>query len=214
MLTAKNISLKKKNKQILRQVSACFPKGCISLLRGKSGAGKSSLLRCLAALETSYTGQVLYDTRDIQELPPAQKAVSVSFIAQSYALFPHLTVLENCTHAQIVVLKIPPNKAKEKALEMLTYFGMQEYTESYPKTLSGGQKQRVAVARAMLMQPGMLLLDEPTSALDQENGQILAKILIELRNQGTGIIVATHDESFAASIAEKVYIVDDGIITG
>ena len=212
MLSARNLSLKKNGREILKNVSIDLQKGCISLLRGKSGAGKSSLLRCLAALETGYDGKVLYEDVDICSLQADKRARKVSFIMQSYALFPHLSVLDNCMLGMRVVGKASSDEAKQKAMHMLEYFNVQNLAYYYPKMLSGGQKQRVAIARAMLMQPGMLLLDEPTSALDPENVRLLARILLDLRDQAIGIVVVTHDEYFAKQIAEKTFFVEGGCI--
>lgn len=207
MLVTNNLALKKGKNILLNNLSIELPTGQITLLLGKSGAGKSSLLRCLAGLEPSYEGSIFYD----QNLLCANTRTGiVSYIMQSYALFSNMTVLDNCAKTLQVVYNEPMSRARKTALDVLDMFGMAPYAAAYPKTLSGGQKQRVAIARSLVTKPKILLLDEPTSALDPANTENLARILVDLRNQGTGIVVATHDEAFAAKIQERSYYLEAG----
>ena len=214
MLTVKNVQLKKGRKErlLLKEVSLDLPTGCITLLLGKSGAGKSSLLRCLAQLETSYEGEISYQGTLLKELAPTKRACIVSFIAQSYALFPHLSVLDNCAEPLQVVAKEERSSARHKAMQALAMLGMERYAKSYPQELSGGQMQRVAIARALALNPTIFLLDEPTSALDPENTNILAEILRELKKQGKGIVIATQDIAFASQLLERAYFIEEGAI--
>ncbi len=214
MLTANSISLKKgPNKiDILSDVTVEIPRGSITLFFGSSGAGKSTLLRCLAQLETTYEGDIYYEQILLKKVPPTKRAHLVSFISQSYALFPHLTVLDNCAQVLQVTAQEKPAIAKQKALDNLASLGMDGYAQSYPHQLSGGQKQRVAIARALTLNPAMLLLDEPTSALDPENTRILSKILCKLRDQGKGIVIATQDMSFVPQVMERAYFMKSGSI--
>lgn len=205
MLTAKNLTVKKKSRYILQDINICFEKASIGTLLGKSGSGKSTLLRTLSGLETGYEGTIFYEDEDIRNMKAEKRATKLGFIMQSYALFPHMTVLQMCMMPLQVVLKMQASVAKKRALDILSSFDMQDFALRYPKTLSGGQRQRVAIAQACALQPSMLLLDEPTSALDSQNAQILAKLLRELKNRGTGIIVATHDEQFARQISDSFY---------
>src|SRR5688500_16738113 len=137
MLTIKNLNLKKgvPPKQILRGISACFPQGEISLLMGRSGAGKSSLMRCMAQLETTYEGEVLFNELSIQGLSASRRAQILSYIAQGYALFPHLTALENCSQPLHVVAKMQMPEAQQKALAMMHSLGMADYGSAYPSEL-------------------------------------------------------------------------------
>jgi polar amino acid transport system ATP-binding protein len=214
MLTVKNLSLQKglRKQFILRNIFVELSQGSITLLLGKSGAGKSSLLRCIAQLEPHYDGDVYYQGFPIKDMLPKQRARFLSFIAQSYVLFPHKTVLENCTEPLRIVLGEQMAAAKEKALKILAMLGMDAYAKAYPHELSGGQKQRVAISRALSLGPEMLLLDEPTSALDPHNTKFLIEILYNLRNQGKGIVISTQDMGFASQILQRAYLLEDGAI--
>lgn len=207
MLTVRELSLKKgKNKQeILTSIDLAIEVPSITLLLGKSGAGKSSLLRCIAGLERTYEGTIEWNGTSLKELSPKERAFLMTFISQSYALFPHLTALENCTQPLEVICGETKESAKKKGLELLSLFEMDSYGKSYPRELSGGQKQRVAIARALTVNPKLLLLDEPTSALDPENSASLAGIINRLRGEGKGIIIATQDIPFAKQVFERSY---------
>jgi ABC-type polar amino acid transport system ATPase subunit len=214
MLKATNITLvKDKNRPAcLLNVTCEFRANCITLLLGKSGSGKSSLLRCLAHLENSFDGHITFNGQTLKGLEPKSRAELVSYISQGYALFPHLTALDNCAEPLRIVQRLEKDQARKKAAEMLSRFGMGIYLQSYPHTLSGGQRQRVAIARALCLDPAMLLIDEPTSALDPENSKALAHMLLELRDQSKGIVVATQDMGFAKLILERAYFLDAGMI--
>lgn len=210
MLTIKNLSLKKGSKPILKNISICFPQGEISLLMGKSGAGKSSLMRCMAQLETAYEGQVLFNEESIQSLSASKRAETLSYIAQSYALFPHLTALENCSQPLQVVTKMQSSEARQKALIAMISLGMAEYSSAYPCELSGGQQQRIAIARALTLDSQILLLDEPSSALDPDNTAELARILKGLASQGKTIVISTQDMPFADLLQTTKYYLEKG----
>lgn len=216
MLIAKRVSLKKGRNQriLLSDISIEIPKRSITLLLGLSGAGKSSLLRCLAQLETQYEGEIFYEGIKLRGVPAQKRAHWMSFIAQSYALFPHMTALENCAQPLRVTSKKTPIIARQKALDSLALLGMADFINSYPRELSGGQQQRVAIARALTLSPAMLLLDEPTSALDPKNTRCLAEILRALRDQGKAIVIATQDMDFAKLVMERAYFLKTGTITG
>ncbi len=213
MLKTDKLCLRKGKNIILQDICIEIPKGAITLLLGKSGAGKSSLLRSLAQLETQYEGTVYYDDEDLARFSSKRRAVAVNCIMQSYALFPHMTCLENCMQPLTVVLKMDQDAAQKKAQEMLEVFGMQKHVHTYPYMLSGGQKQRVALARALSLDPEILLLDEPTSALDADSRRILAEIVTTIRDQGKGICLATHDMTFVDMIkADKKYFLENGVV--
>src|ERR1700733_2415708 len=161
MLKATNITLIKDKKRppCLLSVTAEFPKGTITLLLGKSGAGKSSLLRCLAHLEKGFSGEISFNSQALRGIKSKQRAEIVSFISQGYALFPHLSALDNCAQSLQVVRHLAKEEARQKAAFVLSTLGMGPYLQSYPHTLSGGQRQRVAIARALALDPEMLLID-------------------------------------------------------
>lgn len=216
MLIIKNLYLKKGSppKQILQGISVCFPQGEISLLIGRSGAGKSSLMRCMAQLETTYEGQVLFNGQSLQGLAASRRAQTLSYIDQGYALFPHLTALDNCSQPLQVVAKMQVSEAKQKAVAVMKSLGMAEYGSAYPSELSGGQQQRIAIARALALDPQILLLDEPSSALDPDNSAQLAKILRELASQGKTFVVSTQDMFFAEQLQGTCYCIDNGRLHG
>lgn len=216
MLTIKNLYLKKGSppKQILQGISTRFPQGEISLLIGRSGAGKSSFMRCMAQLETTYEGEVLFNGQCLRSLVPSRRAQTLSYIAQGYALFPHLTALNNCSQPLQVVTKIQATEAREKAVAVMQSLGMAEYCSAYPSELSGGQQQRVAIARALALDSQILLLDEPSSALDPENSAQLAKILKTLASQGKTFVVSTQDMLFAEQLQGTCYCIDNGRLHG
>lgn len=216
MLTVKKLSLKKglPSKQILQAISIGFPPGEISLLIGRSGAGKSSLMRCMAQLETAYEGEVLFNGQSLRNLAAPRRAQTLSYIAQGYALFPHLTALGNCCQPLQVATGMQTLEAEQKAMAVLDSLGMKEYGSAYPGELSGGQQQRVAIARALALDPQILLLDEPTSALDPDNSKQLAKILRELAAQGKTLVVSTQDMLFAEQLQGTCYCIDNGCLLG
>ncbi len=195
MLKVKNLSLHK-NKTILSNITLEAPPHCITLLLGKSGSGKTSLLRCLAGLET-YKGEITYN-----DLPlPKNRSSIVTYVSQSYTLFPHLTVLENCLQP----LRL--NKISNSIDSILESFHMLPYLHAKPHELSGGQQQRIALSRALLLSPSYLLLDEPTSALDPEN---IDRFITLLRKFGKGAIISTQDMTFASRVLQRAYFLEKG----
>lgn len=214
MLTIKNIYLKKGSppKEILKGISTSFAPGKISLLMGKSGAGKSSLLRCIAQLEPEYKGEVLVNGTAIDNFSPSLRASTLSYINQKYALFPHLSALDNCAQPLQVMSTMSKIEAKEKASSILTSLGMLDYLDKFPNQLSGGQQQRIAIARALSLDSQIIVLDEPSSALDPDNRTHLAVILKELTAQGKTIIVSTQDILFAQQLEGVCYYMDSGLL--
>lgn len=141
-----------------------------------------------------------------------QARMKMGMVFQHFNLFPHLTVLQNMTIAPIKLKKVPPEEAKEKAMELLKRVGLEDKATVYPATLSGGQKQRIAIVRALAMEPDVMLFDEPTSALDPEMvGEVLS-VMVDLAKEGMTMIVVTHEMGFAREVATKVLFMDDGII--
>ncbi|MDB4853033.1 amino acid ABC transporter ATP-binding protein [Alphaproteobacteria bacterium] len=181
---------------------------------GPSGSGKSTLIRCINRLEVHQSGRItINDTElsgDLKKLETIRSDVGMVF--QSFNLFPHLTVLENCTLAPIWVRKLPKHEAEDLALEYLTRVKIPEQAHKYPGQLSGGQQQRVAIARALCMQPKIMLFDEPTSALDPEMIKEVLDVMIELAETGMTMLVVTHEMGFANKVADRVIFMDEGEI--
>ena len=213
MLLVKNLSVIKKQKVILQGVSCGISRSKITLLSGQSGSGKTTLLRCLAQLESSYLGEVSYQGRSLCHLLPQERAQLLGFVAQSYALFPHMSALNNCMHPLRALYGYSKMDAKKKVEEILIRLQMERYAALYPHQLSGGQQQRIAIARALVLDPLFLLLDEPTSALDPENTDRLVAILQKLQQEGKGIIVASHDRAFVKKIADRAFFLEGGVLT-
>lgn len=210
MISAENITLKRAKKTILSEVSFnCLP-GRVSAFIGKSGAGKTSALRCIAGLEDNFSGSISCQSVDIKSSDPMQWAKKVGFVSQNYNLFPHLTALENCMLALRTARKEPKSAALEKAQASLSAVGMDDYQNALPKELSGGQKQRVALARAIALNPSALLLDEPTSALDPENVLIMTELFKKLASLGFAIIISSQDMRFLNSVYDDIFLFQGG----
>ena len=201
MLRVKNLNLIKQKKLILKEMNCEFSMGTITIILGKSGLGKSSLLRCIAGLEKDYQGSISFGEKSIGKLSPKERSSLIGFVAQSYALFPHMTALENCMAPLRTVLGFSREEAQKKATEILASLDMTSSLLSYPHEMSGGQQQRVAIARALVLDPLFLLLDEPTSALDGENSRRLEEILQKLQREGKGILIASHDAVFTQRLS-------------
>jgi polar amino acid transport system ATP-binding protein len=190
-----------------------FP-GQIVAVIGSSGSGKSTVLRCVNLLEDIQDGQIFLEGREISEPDVNQDQVreEIGLVFQSFNLFAHLSILENITLALIHVKKLPKDEARKKALSWLERIGLAEKADSYPDKLSGGQQQRTAIVRAVAMEPKVLLLDEVTSALDPELvGEVLS-LIKDLKANGTTILMATHELSFAREVADWVIFLENGKI--
>ncbi len=215
MITGKNIRLQYKNQPepTLKNIDFHIPKGRITALIGKSGAGKTSLLKCIGSLIRFYTGNILCNNLDIKKLTPKNRANLIGFVFQQFNLFPHMTAMENCMQPLKVVYGLSKKEAHARALKKLQLVDMEQHAHKLPHELSGGQQQRVAIARALCLKPQVLLLDEPTSALDPENTlQLLSvlKHLVEVTN--ITIVLASHDMRFVRHILDNIYLLDHGSI--
>jgi polar amino acid transport system ATP-binding protein len=184
---------------------------CVVLIGG-SGSGKSTLLRCLNLLETVDDGQILLDGVDITDPRADVDAVRsrVGIVFQAFNLFPHLSVLDNITLAPIRVHKVPAERARRDAEQMLERVGLVEHARKLPDQLSGGQQQRAAIARALVNSPVLMLLDEVTSALDPELVWEVLALLRELRGDGMTMVLATHEMAFAQQVADSVCFLSGG----
>ncbi|NBO46162.1 MAG: amino acid ABC transporter ATP-binding protein [Actinobacteria bacterium] len=199
---------------VLRGVDLELYQGQIVALIGSSGSGKSTLLRCINLLEQVNDGQIFLGEQDITDPRVNQDEVrrNIGLVFQAYNLFAHLSVRENITLALRKVKGIEPEAANSRAEALLERIGLSEQANSYPDKLSGGQQQRAAIMRAVALEPKVLLLDEVTSALDPELVGEVLELIRELKQQGTSIVMATHELSFARDVADWVLFLDQGRI--
>ncbi len=199
---------------VLKNINLEVSQGERIVICGPSGSGKSTLIRCINRLEAHQKGDIFVNgiqlSGDLKNLEAIRSDVGMVF--QSFNLFPHLTVLENCTLAPIWVRKMPKKEAENLAMEYLTRVKIPEQATKYPGQLSGGQQQRVAIARALCMKPQIMLFDEPTSALDPEMIKEVLDTMIELANTGMTMLVVTHEMGFAKKVADRVIFMDEGEI--
>jgi len=181
---------------------------------GPSGSGKSTLIRCLNRLEAHQSGTITVDGTELHQfMHDIDKVRSqVGMVFQHFNLFPHLTILENCTAGPMWVQKVPEKEARETAMKYLTRVNIPEQADKYPKQLSGGQQQRVAIARALCMNPRVMLFDEPTSALDPEMVAEVLDTMIDLAESGMTMICVSHEMGFAKQVADRVIFMDEGKI--
>jgi polar amino acid transport system ATP-binding protein len=198
----------------LRDVTETIGRGEVVVVCGPSGSGKSTLIRTINRLEEIDSGQILVDGRDIhaadQHLDRFRSGIG--FVFQQFNLFPHLTVLDNCTLAPKHLRGLTPAEARDRALAMLERVGVADKAQVFPAELSGGQQQRVAIARALVMEPPVMLFDEPTSALDPE---MVGEVLLVIRNlahHGMTLVCVTHEMGFAREVADRVLFMDQGTI--
>lgn len=206
MLSVQNLSKFFQGTPILKNLSFQFEMGTIVALLGPSGSGKSTLLRCLSRLERIDEGTMTFQSHPLAQLP----SHAIGMVFQGFHLFPHMTVLQNLMHAPLRVQKISQNLLQEKAMNLLEQFGLSHKTHQFPNQLSGGQKQRIAIARALMMEPPILLFDEPTSALDPEMTSEVATLIQNLQSPERLIIMATHELRVARLAADQVLFLDQG----
>ena len=199
---------------VLKDINLTVQRGERIVICGPSGSGKSTMIRCINRLEEHQRGQIIVDdielTNDVKNIAEIRREVGMVF--QHFNLFPHLTVLENCTLAPIWVRKMPKAKAEEDAMKYLERVKIPEQAEKYPGQLSGGQQQRVAIARSLCMNPRIMLFDEPTSALDPEMIKEVLDTMIELAESGMTMLCVTHEMGFAKTVANRVIFMDEGEI--
>ncbi len=200
--------------QALHNVSAHIGSGERVVVCGASGSGKSTLLRCINGLEHFHKGEIVIDGVSVQERRTDIHTLrsKIGMVFQNYELYPHLTVLRNVTLAPVHVLKVPAEKAKQRALDLLARVGIADQSGKYPGELSGGQQQRVAIARALAMEPKLMLFDEPTSALDPEMIQEVLDVMLDLAKEGMTMVVVTHEMGFAREAADRIIFMDKGRI--
>ena len=199
---------------VLRDISLSVKRGEVISVIGSSGSGKSTMLRCINLLETPSGGSILFEGKDIES--PDVKLTSyrskVVMVFQQFNLFNNMTALENCVKPQTVVLKRARSEAEKIAREYIEKVGMGAYINAKPAQLSGGQKQRIAIARALSMNPDVILFDEPTSALDPEMVGEVLEVMKDLAKSGYTMIVVTHEMGFAREVSDRVIFMDGGYI--
>ena len=202
------------NFHVLRDINLEVRRGERIVVCGPSGSGKSTLIRCINRLEEHQKGKIVVDgtelTTDLKNIDKIRSEVGMVF--QHFNLFPHLTILENCTLAPIWVRKTPQKEAEAIAMEILEQVKIPEQALKYPGQLSGGQQQRVAIARSLCMRPRIMLFDEPTSALDPEMIKEVLDVMVNLAKQGMTMIVVTHEMGFAKEVADQMIFMDEGMI--
>jgi len=214
MIEIKNISKWYGSFRVLTDCATQIAKGEVVVVCGPSGSGKSTLIKCVNGLEPFQQGDVVVDGISVgaktTDLPKLRARIGMVF--QNFELFPHLSVTENLTLAQIKVLGRPRMDAMEKGLKLLDRVGLKEHASKYPGQLSGGQQQRVAIARALAMDPIAMLFDEPTSALDPEMINEVLDVMVALAKEGMTMMVVTHEMGFARKVAHRVIFMDKGEI--
>ena len=199
---------------VLKNINLQVKKGEKIVICGPSGSGKSTMIRCINSLEEHQQGQIIVGgtelTDDLKNIELVRKEVGMCF--QHFNLFPHLTVLENCTLAPIWVKKMPKKEAEALAMKYLERVQITDQANKFPGQLSGGQQQRVAIARSLCMNPQVMLFDEPTSALDPEMVREVLDVMVELANEGMTMLCVTHEMGFARQVADRVIFMDQGEI--
>ena len=200
--------------EVLKGIDAHIKKGEVVVVIGPSGSGKSTFLRCLNLLETPTDGKIIFEGNDItdRKVNIDKLRENMGMVFQGFNLFPHKKVIDNITLAPIKVKKMEPKAAKEKAEGLLDMVGLKDKAETYPSSLSGGQKQRIAIARALAMEPDVMLFDEPTSALDPEMVGEVLNVMKKLANEGMTMVVVTHEMGFAREVGDRIFFMDGGKI--
>ena len=218
-MSEKIIQMQKVNKwfgdfQVLKDIDLEVAQKQKIVVCGPSGSGKSTLIRCINRLEEHQKGKIIVDGVELTENTKniEQIRAEVGMVFQQFNLFPHLSILDNCTLAPIWVKKIPKLKAEELAMKQLEQVKITDQADKFPGQLSGGQQQRAALARALCMEPKIMLFDEPTSALDPEMIKEVLDAMVNLAKAGMTMIVVTHEMGFAKEVADEVIFMDEGMI--
>ena len=213
MLQVKNLNKSFGKNKVLNDINFDVKSGQVAVLLGKSGSGKTTILRCINGLEEFDSGEIVVDNCVIKNKNHISKyREKIGMVFQNFNLFPHMSVLENIIASPINVLKISKEEAVSRAKELLKMVDLEDKIDAYPCELSGGQCQRVAIARACALTPKVLCFDEPTSALDVESIEKVSSIIEDLKSKGMAILIITHDIGFAKNISDKVIKISDGMI--
>ena len=212
MLKIKKLNKSFKNNHVLKDISFDIKKGEVGVLLGKSGEGKTTLLRCINGLENFDNGEIIIDNKvnkNANEILNIKGQIGLVF--QNFNLFPHLSVIENIIEAPVSIFKESKEEALSRAREILDIVNLKDKENFYPCELSGGQKQRVAIARACALMPKVLCFDEPTSALDKDNIQSIINIINLLKEKDMAILIITHDIEFVNKVADKLITINNGV---
>ena len=214
MIDVENLEKSFGDHKVLKGINEHIEKGEKVVIIGPSGSGKSTFLRCLNLLEQPTGGRITFEGVDItdpkNDINKMRKKMGMVF--QQFNLFPHLTVRENIKLAPVKLGLMTQEQADKRAMELLARVGLPDKADAYPKQLSGGQQQRIAIARALAMNPDVMLFDEPTSALDPEMVGEVLNIMKELADEGMTMVVVTHEMGFARSVGTRVLFMDGGVI--
>jgi ABC-type polar amino acid transport system ATPase subunit len=214
LLETRQITKSYGDHHVLKGIDFSIQPGEVVAVIGPSGGGKSTFLRCLNLLENPTSGHVIFDGEDLSapkvDLDRLRSRMGMVF--QQFNLFPHMTALKNIMLPQMDVLKVSKKDAESRAMELLDKVGMSHRAHVYPNHLSGGQKQRIAIARAVAMNPKVMLFDEPTSALDPEVVSDVLDVMAGLAADGMTMVVVTHEMGFARKVADRVLFIDGGTI--
>jgi polar amino acid transport system ATP-binding protein len=213
MLKVKNLNKSFNKNTVLNNISFELNKGEIGVLLGKSGAGKTTILRCINGLEEFDSGEIIVDNEVIRSSKDIKKIRGkIGMVFQNFNLFPHMSVIENIIESPVNVFKIPKEQAINTAKELLKLVDLEDKIDAYPCELSGGQQQRVAIARSCALMPKILCFDEPTSALDSDTIKRVVKIIKQLKIKGMTILIITHDVDFANELCDKIININNGIV--
>lgn len=217
MIKAENIRLSFGDNEVLKGINLKIEKGQVISIIGPSGSGKSTLLRSLNFLEKPSSGKIIFDNREFDLSTVKKKEINelrkyTTMVFQNYNLFKNKTVLENITEGLIIVKKMSSKEAAEEGIKLLDKVGLRDKANSYPNQLSGGQQQRVGIARAIAMNPKVILLDEPTSALDPELVGEVLKVIKDMVKEHMTMIIVTHEMQFAREISDYIIFMDEGKI--
>lgn len=214
MIKINNLSKSFGKLEVLKEIDLNVNKGEIMAIIGPSGSGKSTLLRCMNLLENPTKGNIIFEGNSIVDKKVNIDNVrqKIGMVFQNFNLFPHKTVIDNIILAPINLKVMSKEEATKKAEYLLDRVGLLDKKDTYPAQLSGGQKQRIAIARALAMEPDMMLFDEPTSALDPEMVKEVLDVIKELADDGMTMVIVTHEMGFAKEVADRVIFMDEGKI--
>lgn len=214
MIKVSNLNKSFGKLHVLKGIDEEIDQGEVVVVIGPSGSGKSTFLRCLNLLEHPTGGEIVFEgisiTDEKNDIDKQRSKMGMVF--QQFNLFPHMTVLENITISPIKVKGLPKVEAENIAFKLLKRVGLYDKADSYPSQLSGGQKQRIAIARALAMEPDVMLFDEPTSSLDPEMVGEVLDVMKELAAEGMTMVVVTHEMGFAREVGDRVLFMDEGVI--
>ena len=214
MINVNNLHKYFGDNEVLKGINENIKKGEVVVVIGPSGSGKSTFLRCLNLLEEPTDGEIIFEGKNITDKNTNINEIreKMGMVFQQFNLFPHKSVLENLTIAPINVKNKSKSEANKKAMELLEKVGLVDKADAYPSSLSGGQKQRIAIARALAMEPDVMLFDEPTSALDPEMVGEVLNVMKSLAKEGMTMVVVTHEMGFAREVGDRIIFMDGGNI--